>query len=214
MVEGARPMPTRPLSFYAVVLAGGRSTRMRSDKRFLVFDGEMLVDRAMALATQALGSDPARVLLCGEVPDRPGIPDERAGMGPLGGVHTALAKLQGGAETADQWLVVLPVDMPLLSASPLIALMARASECARRGIRAVGFTESEFPFAFLGGQRTLAILEEILKKEPSSARSVRAFCEGLEVVRYPADPEGRRVEEFLNANTPEEWSRATERGTR
>lgn len=102
------------------VLAGGRSSRMGSDKALARFAGEPLI--RMALSTMAQAGIAARI--AGSRSDLSSfaqqIPDQAADAGPLGGVCAALA-----FSTA-RWNVFMPVDMPLLPASLLTALLQRA----------------------------------------------------------------------------------------
>ncbi len=93
---------------------------MGSDKAQALFHGRPLI--AVALATFAEAGIDAHIAgfrssLEGYAP---AIPDAFADLGPLGGIHSALAA--GGHE----WFVFLPVDMPLMSASLLACLMERA----------------------------------------------------------------------------------------
>ena len=62
---------------------------------------------------------PGRVLLSGEAthPAAETVPDLRPGLGPLGGVEALLAAADA------EWLVVSPVDAPLLLASDIATLV-------------------------------------------------------------------------------------------
>ncbi|HLP09706.1 MAG TPA: molybdenum cofactor guanylyltransferase [Opitutaceae bacterium] len=94
------------------VLAGGRSTRMGRDKAQLVHEGATLLERQVALGWQLA---PEAVFVVGRTQAElgslraRGLPDERPGQGPLGGLATVLCV----ASVAH--VVVLAVDMPALS---------------------------------------------------------------------------------------------------
>lgn len=115
------PIPTHP-TVTGAVLAGGRSTRLGRDKALLEIAGETLLARAVRTLAG----------VCGEVlvvagPERqdvvPGVrvlPDERPGVGPLGGIATALRALRG------ERLLAVATDMPLL-APALLRLLIDAS---------------------------------------------------------------------------------------
>lgn len=97
----------------AVILAGGRSTRMGQDKATLVFDGRTLFSRTLAML-QPLFS---RILIAGDRPDLatpevPCIPDRYPGSA-LGGIHSGLAA------AATPWILVLPCDLPYPAADLL-----------------------------------------------------------------------------------------------
>ena len=91
------------------VLAGGRSSRMGSDKALLQLGGVTLLERALrtgyAIAEKVyIGGSRQRYGQFGEV-----IEDVYPDCGPLGGIHAALS-----ATTADLNLM-LSVDMPLMT---------------------------------------------------------------------------------------------------
>lgn len=116
------------------ILAGGASRRMGRDKAALVIDGETLLERA----ARAAAAEAARVFVIGRerpdgwplsdirfVPDPPG----RTGIGPLGGIATALEAAEAaGCDAA----LVTACDMPALSADALRWLMEEyeARRCA------------------------------------------------------------------------------------
>ncbi len=102
------------------VLAGGRSSRMGSDKALALFTGEPLICVALlameqvGISGQIAGSRSDLSHFARQIPDR------TADAGPLGGVYTALIA------STTKWNVFAPVDMPLLPASLLRALLERA----------------------------------------------------------------------------------------
>lgn len=115
------------ITFAGVVLAGGRSSRMGTDKAFLDIGGERLVDRQVRLLREA-GANP--VFLSGrERVDYPGVEaeliyDTVVGLGPLAGIVAALAR------TETTHLLVLAVDLPRISPEFLRKLIG---SCTRGG---------------------------------------------------------------------------------
>ncbi len=101
------------------VLAGGRSTRMGTDKAILQFAGQPLIAHAVDLLAAA-GVKPHIV---GERPDltafAPVIEDLHPGCGPLGGIEAALAS----SHTA--WNLFVAVDLPLLPPAFLVYMIER-----------------------------------------------------------------------------------------
>jgi len=92
------------------VLAGGRSSRMGSEKALVEFAGEPLVVHALrTLRVAGLTASIAGArspLEC----FAPVVADHEPDRGPLGGICAALAS------TEARWAVFLPVDLPLLPA--------------------------------------------------------------------------------------------------
>ena len=105
-----------------MLLVGGASTRFGSPKALARLDGETLAERAWRLLGEACDEQIAVGRLDG-LPF-PTIDDARAESGPLGGIVAALAVAQHDV------LVVVPVDMPLLTADALHALADACVEVA------------------------------------------------------------------------------------
>jgi molybdopterin-guanine dinucleotide biosynthesis protein A len=102
------------------VLAGGRSSRMGSDKALALFCGVPLVQ--VALETFAEAKIPAAIAGARSDLSQFGalIPDIAPGSGPLSGIHAALSV------SSAEWNLFLPVDLPLMPPSLLAVLLQRA----------------------------------------------------------------------------------------
>ncbi len=102
------------------VLAGGRSSRMGTDKALVQLGGQPLVVhaleilRAASLTASLAGGSVALAEFA------PLIQDSQPGLGPLAGICTALAS------TSARLAVFLPIDLPLLPASLISHLLANA----------------------------------------------------------------------------------------
>ncbi|HEY0794654.1 MAG TPA: molybdenum cofactor guanylyltransferase [Acidisarcina sp.] len=102
------------------VLAGGRSTRMGTDKTLLSYEGRPLIEiavgklQSLALLPRIVGrrSDLARFA--------PVVEDLRPGCGPLGGIEAALTVSDSDLN------VFIPVDLPLLPSFIVQWMVARA----------------------------------------------------------------------------------------
>ncbi len=100
-------------SITGVVLVGGSSRRMGVDKALLPVDGVPMVRRVV---DALLGGGCDRVVLVGHERVDPAVaglivhPDDHPGQGPLGGVCTALHRLEGD-------LVIVACDLPDLDAT-------------------------------------------------------------------------------------------------
>ncbi|QUD87931.1 NTP transferase domain-containing protein [Phenylobacterium montanum] len=104
--------------FGAVILVGGRSSRMGADKALLDWGGRRAVD---AVAETAREAGAALVLTAGGDYGLPFVPDPSPFAGPVAGVLAGLAAL--AAQGFDRGLV-LAVDAPTLTATDLAPLLA------------------------------------------------------------------------------------------
>lgn len=110
--------PTLAPTLSAIILAGGRSGRMGTDKALLAMpDGQPLLARTTQIARQ-LTSDvvvvtswPERYQLL--LPPKVQLVQEKAACGPLNGFA------QGWAHTRADWCLLLACDLPYLQSEPL-----------------------------------------------------------------------------------------------
>ena len=180
------------------VLAGGQSRRMGRDKALIEWDGQPLIARVLAAAYPLQ----APLFIVGN-PDQyahldlPVHPDLHPGLGPIGGLHTALA-------TAASPVLLLACDLPFLTPEFLRMLVGR------RGIH-----QAIVPCTADGAQPLCALYEPSCQTVIESAiaaskRSMRGLLQQLAVdelgteVWRPYDESGLL---FANLNTPEEVAR-------
>jgi molybdenum cofactor guanylyltransferase len=108
----------------AVLLAGGESRRMGTEKATIVFNGEPLWRRQIKLL-RYLG--PEKILVSARAerswrpPDTELVLDQAPSRGPISGLSAALAR------TRTSHLVALGVDMPFITAAQLQNLYHRAN---------------------------------------------------------------------------------------
>ena len=168
-----------------LILAGGRSRRMGTDKAQLPIAGTTLLDwqgkrlAALGLPVWHSGAD--------------GIQDEWPDYrGPLAGLYSALKQ----HPKMDYWLV-LPVDMPAL---PLERLHQLIVSVTGKSVP-VAFQYSPLPLAVPVSKQLIDTLEHWLS-QPDGPRSIRALME-----EFNGDwlEESLRENEQLNINTPEDW---------
>lgn len=169
----------------AVLLAGGRSSRMGTDKALLPWREGTLLTHMRALLLTAGASE---VIVSGDRPDIGGVPDATPDTGPMGALAQLAPRLRDGA-----WIVV-PVDMPLLSADLLHALLAAGAACACVEGHAL-------PMRLRMDDRLRAVMEDIGQRS-GRERSLRALQHGVETQVLPA---ARWSQALRNCNTPEDW---------
>ena len=102
------------------ILAGGKSTRMGTDKAFALLDGRTLLARMLDVARSltpevAIVGDSAKFAAFAPV-----VEDVFPGCGPLGGIHAALRA------SRTELNVILAVDVPFVSLTLLTYLVSRA----------------------------------------------------------------------------------------
>lgn len=117
-----RRMATALTDVTAFILAGGKSTRMGTDKAFVMLGGRTLLAHMLELAHSAF----ADVRIVGDTSKfsafAPVVEDAFPGCGPLGGIHAALRSSQTDMN------LILAVDMPFVSAAFLDFLVMRSRE--------------------------------------------------------------------------------------
>lgn len=121
------------MSFFAVILAGGKSSRMGQDKaQMLRPDGlTQLEYTQQQISTLA----PEAIMISGStaLPDLYRGVDSgvdsglNSGLGPLAGIHTAVETLSVG-----DTLLVVPCDLPLLTSKALTPLLSKTHNTAYR----------------------------------------------------------------------------------
>jgi len=116
------PLPTTCL----VILAGGQSTRMGTDKTVIVFEGERLIDRSI----DRFSAKAERIFLSGRDDHGTGLAiiadDPDAPGGPVGGIYSVAARLQAMGIAG---FVTVPVDAPFAPAD-LIERLSASGGCA------------------------------------------------------------------------------------
>ncbi len=103
-------------NFEGFVLAGGKSSRMKTDKAFLKFGGETFLSRAVKTLS-AVCENRVKIILnqtqtdfIERLPEKiPHIFDVYENHGALGGIHAALANCE------TRYAIILAVDLPLLT---------------------------------------------------------------------------------------------------
>jgi molybdopterin-guanine dinucleotide biosynthesis protein A len=181
--------PSNP-TFGALILAGGRSSRMGTDKASLPYRGLTLLEHMRGLAAHAGAS---AVIVSGG--SRGELPDPVAGAGPVAGLCALAVHVASGSGPL-RWLV-LPVDMPRVQL-PLIHRLVRADS------RSVCYAGRPLPLALTLDTDARAVLARVGKKL-AAGESV-AVRQVLEMLGSTAlTPEQGEEEQLMNANTPAEW---------
>ena len=176
------------------VLAGGKSSRMGTDKALLRLDGVTLLERIARAVQEAVGSvavvgDPLRYRAFGY----PVIEDAVCDSGPLAGIQAALA-----SSKAD-WNLVVACDMPGVTADGLRELVEIARNVPEGDVVVPYFEGRPQPLCALYHRRAHSAIEHALRL---GRLKIMDAIAGLRIRTLPMSGE----ELFRNVNTPEEWS--------
>lgn len=181
-----------------VILAGGRSSRMGSNKALLPYRGGRFIE----VISRQMEELFREVILVTNHPDQYAfvpfrkVSDTFPGMGPLAGIHAGLAASSGEAA------FVVACDMPYLNPLLIRSLVRNAdSGCV------------VIPESHLGPEPLHAVygkgcLDEIQVSLAAGETRIRSFFSRSSVLTIPAsevallDPEFRS---FCNINTPQEY---------
>jgi molybdenum cofactor guanylyltransferase len=161
----------------AIVLAGGRSLRMGSDKALLDWGGVPLVVHVSETLLATVDGPVVVVTAQGqELPALPGrverTDDRVAGQGPLEGIRSGLAALEGRADLA----FVSSVDAPHLRPE-LVRLLVEALGTADAAVPSVsGFTH---PLSAVYRVSLLPVVTGLLETGERRARAIAEACRAI-----------------------------------
>ena len=185
------------VSFSAVLLAGGQSSRMGRDKAFIEIDGVPLWQRQRQILKELA---PQEFFIAG--PAHPEwldgcdatLPDVRGGAGPLAGLIASLRRC------SKPLLLALAVDLPNMTTDYLRELLVSCSDAAGLIPRLADRFE---PMAAVYPVSALPLAESCLRSGNYSLQQFAARCvsEGLARVKQV---ELSQEFFFLNMNTPED----------
>lgn len=183
------------------ILAGGESRRMGTDKALLPLAGEALLVRTARIAASAGFT----VIVAGRDIVPPGwpypsvrfVPDITPGIGPLGGLQTAL-------ETTTGAVLAVACDMPRLSADALRWLTDTAMRYPANDGVAVRNEGQIEPLFTLYRPACLPHLHALMT---TGRRSLQALIRTANFALVDAPPAVAGA--LANVNTPEEWAALT-----
>jgi molybdenum cofactor guanylyltransferase len=200
------------MKFSAVILAGGKASRMGRDKAWLEIDGQSLLARQIQLVREAGAQEAFISGRANTDYTRFGcrvLHDRLVDAGPLGGIESALAA------SSSSLLLVLAVDMPKMQAVLLRELASRCSENAGAVPRVNGSIE---PLAAFYPRSAVGLIAELfsaseksqIRRESSSTpvKSPRMTQFAEECVRRGlaefVEITGSATQLFTNWNLPEQ----------
>jgi molybdopterin-guanine dinucleotide biosynthesis protein A len=171
-------------SCIGILLAGGLSSRMGSDKALLQRNGQTQLQHGIELLTAA-GCEQVIVSRNAEG----FVQDHYQAAGPLAGIHAAI-KSAAGAHS----YLIMPVDMPLLPVEALQQLMQQPQNT----------TLEKGPFPCLIHNQP-QLLQQIENNIESGELRIRYFLKQLNTQSLPVS----NPDWLINTNTPAEWQDVT-----
>ena len=173
------------MNLVGIILNGGKSSRMGTDKSGLVYQGKSLLEHMQHLLKNA-GVSNVYISGAGGMSDI--IPDR----GPLGGIYSVMQQL-----TENQEVLIAPIDMPLLSVDILSSL---------RGAKQQGDASHFEGFIMPLKLRLSSVVRKHIEAtvtDGSKSLSVKSLLNKINVAVIDI-PKGSD-DCFINTNTPDEW---------
>ena len=191
----------------AIILAGGDSQRMGSDKASLLLDGQTLLQHAIATMQQVFPHVIVSVRQPRAEIDLPQVCDDQSGMtaggGPLAGLAAGLAHI------ATPWAFVVGCDMPFVEPA-MIELLAKYRDEYQAVVPVV--QDHPQPLAAFYAGSCLDTLRAHLAG--GGKNSLRAVLEQLRV-RYVDEPDLLQADpalrSFYDLDTPQDVATAMKR---
>lgn len=194
--------------FSAAVLTGGESRRMGRDKALIPLCGRTVLERII----RVLGQVTSDIMVVGDRAEYhafgvPVIADDAPGMGPLGGIATALRRARNGL------VFITACDMPLLDGAVIQAMATDyAGQDALVFSRDRGEQRAAYePMHAFYSVRSLAVIEDQLAngrlrlEDTLNRLDLRVLPEAWLLVRDPGQ------DTLFNMNRPEDISHAEDR---
>jgi len=169
----------------AVILAGGKSSRMGQDKSQLMLGNRTLLAHTKELLLAAGNTE---IVISGAL----GIKDKQTNKGPLSGLFSCLEELRHY-----NYLFFVPVDMPLLSTDIIKQLLQEIDQETVHQL--FHFNNHRLPLIL---QNTPEIRLVIEKQLHSDDLSLHQLFKHLKTKTLKHNFES---ECFFNANSPEQW---------
>ena len=189
-------------AFTAFILAGGRSTRMGTDKAFVLLDGRTLLARALDVARSLtpevrIVGNPAKFASFAPV-----VEDVFPGCGPLAGIHAALRSSQTDLN------LIIAVDIPFLTPALLEYMLGRAKSSAAAMVTVPCADHRSQPLCAIYRREFATMAERALraghyKVDPLFAEAGAEFVSEEEL-----QSAGFTFDLFSNLNTPDDLAEA------
>lgn len=208
-----------------VVLTGGLSSRMGSDKALLnrasgnrqtsnLEKNHAPQENMLSYSKQQLKSAGVdEIIVSGK---NHGIADQFEQLGPMGGIYTILKKYHPKA------MLILPVDLPLIDRESLLQLK-RAGELSKKAVffqnnmlplylPINAFVEQFFEQAFLPFKQSFTNKKSALSSQTTNKPAIKGPSINALLTQIPHKTlTPKNLQCLFNANTPEQWQQAKQK---
>jgi len=195
------------LPILAAVMAGGKSRRMGTDKRVLTVGGQSMLSRVVHTVSSVcertvvvVAQDESCLADTDFGPDTKVIRDAIPGVGPLGGLLTALS------EPDASWVLAVAADMPLIH--PGVIRLLWESRSGSRAVVAVGPRGRE-PLLALYHVSCRDTAQAMVGQRRASPLRLLEIVPTAEVQAEALRTVDPQLQSLLNVNTPSEYSKFT-----
>ena len=215
-----------PFPVGGYILAGGRSSRMGSDKALLQLAGKPLIQHAVAKLRKTCAN--VHILSSNSAlsPYAPLVADIHPNCGPIGGMESALT------HSAFDWNLFLAVDMPFLPTACIASWISQWIQSAGDGPRIRMFTAEGRPqpgFCLLH-KEVLPFLSKAINRDnfklmrvfeeagrefaqrrgypPEAGLAIQEDANGLEILEVSSAQQAAQHLWFANLNTPADFIEA------
>ena len=186
----------------AFILAGGKSTRMGSDKAFVVLDGRTLLARTLDLARAVsrnvhIVGDRSKFAAFASV-----VEDSFPNCGPLAGIHAALR-----VSTSDLNLI-LAVDVPFVSPALLQYIITRAKNSPDSTVTAPRAAGGLQPLCAIYRRDFAEVAEKSLRDHRHKIDALFDSVRTQIILEGELEAAGFSPRLFRNLNTPQDLAGA------
>ena len=196
-------MEKRKKQLTGILLAGGASRRMGSDKSLIDFKGIPLIQHCYTKIKDICDE----IIISANIPDKYSflnaktIPDEVIGLGPIGGIYACLKHSGSDAN------LILASDMPYLSVELINYL------CDHKGLAEFVVPETTpgkiEPLCAIYHKAVIPLLKKMIDKNELKIQNLRFYCSTI-MVNISPDLDFYTPTLFQNINTPDDLNKLKE----
>lgn len=183
-----------------VILAGGKSSRMGTNKSLLKLGNQRIIERIAELMKSIF----TNVIIITNTPDEykflnlPLYEDIYKWKGPLAGIHSALT------HSTTEKIFVLSCDVPLMSKEMIQYLVEYKSEKQVVFCEAAGYHQ---PLVGVYSKQILSEIEKFISDNELTDKSLHQFLKNIDTeIIHPEKLPFYKDEIFFNVNRPEDYS--------